>query len=171
VDRSGLLLKLHAELVPQREPYERIFVVLEGRREQAPTDGLGADYPGALHVETVRYAGFEGPGCDARWDGFRYRAHGNEPFWSAEVSPSGFRLGRLGEAELGWQDILEESGPEGIRFAGTGGPGRGTVELAISRAPCRDSMSGAYFALSAWLRLRDEKLVGCALPGADAAQP
>jgi uncharacterized membrane protein len=49
----------------------------------------------------------------------------------------------------------------GIRYEGDGP----AIELTLVREPRRDSMSGAYFVMTARLVLGAEELRGCALPG------
>ncbi len=171
VDRSGLLWTLHGELVPNGVPRGEIFAVVEGAREPAPAEGFGAGYPGALRVDAVLYAGLEGPNCEAGWARFRYRAVGNEPFWSAVISAGGLRVTRLGEEDLVWPEVREERGASGVRFTAGGRPDRVPASLEITPTPCRDSMSGAYFAYSGHLRLEGRELAGCVLPGDEPAPP
>jgi uncharacterized membrane protein len=164
-DPSGLLWDLHAELAPGLEPYEEVFAVVRGEAGPPPADGFGADYPGEILVGEVLYAAGEGFGCDFDWRRFRYRAQGNEPFWWAEVRPQELRVGRMGEEETGWRTIRESA--DGNRLSFVAGEGSATAaELRLLSEPCRDTMSGAYFALAAELHLGDRVLRGCALPGA-----
>jgi putative lipoprotein len=161
IDRQGVLWESHNELVPRREPYEEVFAVVAGRMGPAPTEGFGAEYPGRLDLDEVLYVAWEGFGCDTDWSGFDYRAYGNEPFWNVEVSPAGLRLNRLGSESRTWADVRERALENGVRYEGDGPP----IELTLVREPCRDSMSGAYFGMSARLVLGAEELRGCALPG------
>jgi putative lipoprotein len=161
IDRQGVLWEVHNELVPHREPYEEVFAVVAGRMGPPPTEGFGADYPGRLDIEEVLYVAWEGFGCDTDWSGFGYRAYGNEPFWNIELSAGGLRLNRLGSESRTWTDVRERTVENGVRFEGDGPP----IELTLVREPCRDSMSGAYFGMTARLMLGAEVLRGCALPG------
>jgi putative lipoprotein len=144
--------------------YREVFAVVKARKIPAPADGFGMDYPGALEIEAVLYAGSEGPGCDEDWSAFHYRTYGNEPFWSAEVSDDRLSLSRLGHEDRRWREITRQHTPASIRYIGTDAA-EGLVELTITEEPCRDSMSGAYFGFSAVLRMGEEELHGCALPG------
>jgi putative lipoprotein len=164
IEPGGLLWTLHTELTPHQEPYPGIFAVVEAHEMPAPTDGFGADYPGALRIEAVLYAGREGPGCEEEWSAFHYRVFGNEPFWSVEASDHRLRLSRLGHEVRFWHDISAERAADGARYIATE---EGTVraELTVTREPCRDSMSGAYYAYSAKMRIGEEELSGCALKG------
>jgi putative lipoprotein len=161
IDRQHVLWKVHNELVPRREPYEEVFAVVVGRAGPPPPEGFGADYPGRLDVDEVLYVAWEGFGCDTDWGGFEYRAYGNEPFWNVELSPTGLRLNRLGSESRVWIDVREHPNENGVRFEGDGPP----IELTLVCEPCHDSMSGAYFGMSARVVLGAEELRGCALPG------
>jgi uncharacterized membrane protein len=164
VDRSQLLWDLHVQLKLGRQPYEEVFAVVRGQLGPPPKEGFGADYPGQLIVEEVLYATREGFDCDTDWEGFRYRAMGNEPFWSVEVSPTEIRLRRPGFPDVVWVDTREKTAGDQVQYMGDDDAGR-SMELTITRSPCRDTMSGAYFGLSATLRIGSEELKGCALIG------
>ena len=161
IDRQGVLWEVHNELVPHREPYEQVFAVVAGRMGAPPTEGFGAEYPGRIDIDEVLYVAWEGFGCDTDLSGFDYRAYGNEPFWNVELSAGGLRLNRLGSESRTWANVREHTVENGVRFEGDEPP----IELTLVREPCRDSMSGAYFGMSARLVLGDEVLRGCALPG------
>ena len=94
VDRSNLLKELHEDLAPRTVPYAEIFVVVTGRVGPPVSEGFGAEYPGAVTVEDVIYAAFEGFGCSFDWGRFLYRAQGNEPSWKLEVLEAEIRLSR-----------------------------------------------------------------------------
>jgi putative lipoprotein len=161
IDPQGVLWEIHNELVPRNEPYEEVFAVVAGRMGPAPTEGFGAEYPGRIDIDEVLYVAREGFGCDTDLSGFDYRAYGNEPFWNVEVSYGGLRLNRLGSESQTWPTVQEHTIENGVRYEGDGPP----FMLTLVREPCRDSMSGAYFGVSARLVLDAEELRGCALPG------
>jgi uncharacterized membrane protein len=163
VDRSGLLWDLHDELALHREPYEKVFAIVEGRIGPAPKEGFGADYPRGLEITRVLYMALEGILCDLDLSGFHYRAQGNEPFWSAWVSADGIVLRMPGRENRAWLDINEQATDNGALFTGDGPAG--SIELEITDVPCRDSMSGAYFAYFARLSLDGEQFTGCTLKG------
>jgi uncharacterized membrane protein len=164
IEATGLLWTLHQRLASTETTYQEVFAVVEARKVPAPTDGFGADYPGALEIEAVLYAGLEGPGCDEDWTAFQYRVHGNEPFWSAEVSNHHMHLSRLGSEDRFWNEIAVQRTHETVRYSGIDTTGS-SVELIITEEPCWDSMSGSYYAYAAVLRIGEEKLHGCALQG------
>jgi putative lipoprotein len=164
IDTSGVLWSLHQELAPHVQPYEEVFAVVRGRRDVAPTEGFGEDYAGAITVDDVLYVASEGFGCEADWDAFQFRLFGNEPFWSVVISADSIELFRLEETDLIWTPVRWEQRVRSLRFTaeGVNVPG---VAVTIEHLPCRDSMSGAYFAFSAALRVGQQELRGCALEG------
>jgi putative lipoprotein len=166
IEHSGLLWVLHKELTRGQEPYQRMFVQVEGREVSPPTEGFGAEYPAALKIEKVLYAGVEGPGCSDDWGSFHYRAHGNEPFWSVEASSQRIRLSRMGSGDLLWQNVTWQRTDGSLRYAAIDSA-MTSVELMITPESCRDSMSGSYYAFAAVLRVGDEELHGCTLQGLD----
>jgi uncharacterized membrane protein len=155
---------LYREFSPNAEPYEAVFAVIEASEVPAPAEGFGADYGAALIVKRVLYVAREGFGCEFDLSGFRFRAHGNEPFWNIVVSDSTILLRRLGEDDLVWALIEESQLANGSRFVGqVAESDQASVE--IMRRDCRDSMSGAYFGYSAAARIGDAVFTGCALKG------
>jgi putative lipoprotein len=170
INPGGLIWDLCKDLTSDLEPYQKVFAVIEGRRVPAPDEGFGADYPGAVLIESVLYAGVEGPGCNYGWDEFRFRASGNEPFWNTKISKRGIVLSRLGSEKRSWRNITAERTSGGVRFIAND-PGTDPVTLTITKKPCRDSMSGSYYAYSAELQADGEELHGCALRGSVTEAP
>ncbi|MGD9141055.1 MAG: hypothetical protein PVJ42_05895 [bacterium] len=163
IDRTGVLWDVHKGLALGREPYEELFAVVMGRFGPPPEDGFGAEYGRALEVTEVIYVALEGFRCNLDLDSFRYRTFGNEPFWSASISPDGIVLRMPGYEDRSWTDIDERPFDGGIMFSADGPPGQ--VRIRIFELPCRDTMSGAYFASSAEMRLGHDTFRGCALRG------
>jgi len=166
IDSTGLMWEMHQELAPHVEPYEEIFVVVLGHGGDAPTDGFGADYPGSFVVDKVLYAAGEGFGCSLELDSIHYRASGNEPFWTLLLTGSAIELIRMGEAGRTWNEIQSRSTDSGVTYVGEASGSN--VAVTISQEPCRDSMSGAFFAYRATVVVSGETLDGCALRGAAA---
>ena len=164
IEPSGLLWTLHKQLASPQIPYQEVFVVVEAHKVPAPTDGFGADYSEALQIEAVLYAGLEGPGCHEDWNTFEYRVYGNEPFWLVEASKDRIRLSKMGSADQFWHEVTVERTAEDVRYTSLKAS-TPPIELTVTRKPCRDSMSGAYYAFTAILRTGDEELHGCALQG------
>jgi uncharacterized membrane protein len=170
LEPSGLLRTLCERRVSAVTPYPEVFAVVEARAAPAPTDGFGRDYSGSVRIEAVLYAGLEGPGCDEDWAGFEYRARGNEPFWSAEVSGGQMRVSKLGFEDRLCREVSVECAPDEVKYTGIDENGT-RVELVVKREPCRDSMADAYYAFTAVLSVGDEVLHGCALLGASEGAP
>ena len=113
------------------------------------------------------YVAFEGFGCDFDWRRFLYRAQGNEPFWALEVLATGMRLTRPGQPGMNWTEVSEIRREGAVIFRGAGGE-HPPVKLVIEASPSRDTMSGAYYSLSAQLVLDENTLKGHALRGEGA---
>jgi len=161
-DRSGRLRDLHVELRAGAGPDQAIFVVVRGIAGPAPTTGFAPEYEGEMVVADVRYAALEGHGCGSDW-AFRYRAAGNEPFWAVTVTGDTLRLQEPGSPARVWRGVVEQATPDGIRIAVSSDT---TVGIELLERACRDSMSGAFSALSARLRVDGRERLGCAIDGA-----
>jgi len=164
VDSSGVLWDLHSELALQDQPYQGLFAVVEGRLGEAPQDGFGADYAGTLVVDDVLYMAREGLGCDFNWSAFRYRALGNEPFWSADISATHIVLRMMGQDDQTWTLTHEGMTDGAVQFDGEGAGGS-SITVGIQREQCRDTMAGNFFGYTATVRLGDSTLTGCAVEG------
>lgn len=163
-DDSRRLWPLHGELAPLSAPYQAVFGVVRGTLRDEPGGGFGRDYRQRLVVTDIEYMAREGFGCELDWSGFAVRAYGNEPWWSIAITQFGVRFRRPGDAEQVWNDVGLETDGAVQHYRRKSGE-RGAAELQIVRSPCRDAMSGAFFARSAELRLGGEVFRGCALPG------
>ena len=170
VGPADKLWSLHKEFLPQPGSQRELFAVIAGRLVDAPADGFGADYAGSVGVETLLYAGLEGPGCDSNWDTFDIKVFGNEPFWTVTLLDDQAKLSRLGYDDVAWRGVARSPLEQGVKFvAGAGAPG--AIELEVTRDACRDSMSGSYFAFRAGLRHDGRQLSGCALVGRRSLVP
>lgn len=165
IDSTGLLWDVHGELAFGMEPYEEVFVVVRGSAGNAQLDGFGADYRGSFLVAQVLYAAGEGFGCDLDLHRFHYRLSGNEPFWGLNLTDTTAELSRMGEPELFWSDLREESTETSVSFLAESSVS-GVLEVHVSEEPCRDSMSGAFYGYRASVQVPGEELHGCALRGA-----
>jgi putative lipoprotein len=170
VDRSGLLWDLHKEMVPTQDQYAELFAVVKGTVGPAPSEGFGNDYAGELVVTEVHYVAREGFGCEADWSRFSWRAQGNEPFWAVEIGSAGMSLMQPDAPRTVWTEVKASHTDRGWIFtaADEGSP---PARLTITRTPCRDTMSGAYFAFSATLLVGSKEMNGCAVAGDAASRP
>lgn len=161
--RSGERLKLE-DRTPEREletlykelvqrPGRAIFLEVEGSRQGSQ-----------IAVAKVRRAHAEGPGCREDLQEIRLRAIGSEPFWGLEARADAVLLRRLGVHEpLRFSAGAFER--RGAEFIYEGASEKAVLRVAVREARCRDTMSGAYFTLSAQLELDGRKLSGCAYWG------
>ena len=164
-DHSGQFWELHYDIVPHSETSAQVFTIVEARQGPPPDDGFGSDYSGTLLIEEVIYMTHEGLGCKTYWNSFQFRALGHEPSWSAEATDRELRLTRLGESDQTWTGITKSNFANGVKYLS--GETGDTIELVITKIPCRDTMSGAYYGYNAALKLRAETFRGCAIPGID----
>ncbi|MFC1639536.1 hypothetical protein ACFL3B_02080 [Gemmatimonadota bacterium] len=165
IDSTGLLWDLHRELAPGMEPYEEVFVVALGSFGDASSDGFGADYPGSFIIKQVIYAAGEGFGCDLDLSDFSYRLSGNEPFWGLTLTETTAELSRMDAPVRVWHGIRSERFEAGVIISAERNDA-GILEVHLSEEPCRDSMSGAFYAYTATVLVAGEELRGCALRGA-----
>ena len=163
IDESGLLWDVYQGLALDSGPYAQIFVIAEGKLGPPPREGFGAGYAGALEVAKVLYMASEGFRCDLDLGEFAYRAYGNEPFWSVRVSDGEITLMIPGRDGRTWSGVEERRTTGGVLYAAA--DASGGIEVRIIEAPCRDTMSGAYFAYSASVSTGGLELAGCALKG------
>lgn len=168
-DNSGQFWDLHYDIVPHSEPSAQVFTIVEGSLGPPSADGSGRDYPGTLLIEEILYMTHEGLGCKTYWNSFQFRASGNEPSWSVDVTDRELRLTRPDKPDQTWTDITVSRFENGVRYMG--GDAKDPVELVITKIPCRDTMSGAYYGYNAILKLRSGMLRGCAVPGIDSSPP
>ena len=163
VDRTGALWNNYDSLALHREPYEEIFCIVEGRTGPDPAEGFGAAYPGAIEITRILYMALEGFRCDLDLSRFVYRAYGNEPFWAVYIVPGGITLTMPGCEDKVWHEVRQIERDAGAVFIGSGAAD--SIEVRLAEVPCRDSMSGAYFAYSARVLTGEYDLRGWALKG------
>lgn len=165
IDSSGALWEIYESLAFHNEPYEEVFAIVEGRIGPPPETGFGADYAGSIEVRGLLYMAQDGFRCNLDLTEFQYRLFGNEPFWTIRISAGEIVLKMPGHDDKTWTDIRKQPLDGGVVYTATGTAG--PIEIRIVDEPCRDSMSGAYFALAATVGARDLELRGCVLRGAE----
>lgn len=143
---------------------------IEAYGERAPvSDDIPAaarKYAGTFLLEEALYAAPDGQtrGCDLPPQDYIVAARGSEPFWSIEVT----------EAALVWRQPEEpkeislpapqtQDSEGAVSYAASGNGHQ--MELMIEAQPCRDAMSGEYFAYAARATLDSKKFTGCARVG------
>ena len=145
-----------------------VSLYVEAYGERAPIEEMpqAQGFDGIFVLEDILYAGVpsEMRGCDAPAPTYVVLARGNEPFWSAEV----------GDDEMIWRQPdepqeIEFGKPQTINAEGAVRYAVSTpeheLELMVYSQPCRDSMSGEYFAFTAKALLNGRELNGCARVG------
>jgi uncharacterized membrane protein len=151
----------------EQKPFE-VYVEAHGERAPLPNSVPEASsFPGAFILEEVLYAAplGEGQGCNAPAPNYIVRAYGNEPFWSIEITPEDKLIWRQPEEpkELTIDALQSEDAEGTVSYSGTAQGHK--IELFVDAQPCRDSMSGAYFAYSARASFDGDELKGCARIG------
>ncbi len=88
------------------------------------------------------------------------RFTGTEPFWDGQVQGNALTYTTPEKPEGDAVEVKRFAGRGGMSFSGTleGAP----FDLAISQAPCSDSMSDRVYPFSALLSVRGETRHGCA---------
>lgn len=116
-------------------------------------------------------------GCNEDLSGLLYLARGNEPFWGVEVRSSGvIALLRPSQTEAAVDELLFDISDSDIEedsalFRASGRDGNPGIEVSLVPGPCRDSMSGDWFAMKAVVSFDGSELHGCAWPGEGEANP
>lgn len=144
------------------EPYQAVFMEVDGVWSDIPGAGFGADFEHSMLVSQVRRAEREGFGCSEPLDGFFYRARGNEPSWRLDVRKDRLEFTSMtGNLSLPGPDV--QIGGDSVRILA--GSGDEAVDATITAGRCVDSMSGSVFAFSANLSVGGRELNGCAING------
>ncbi len=145
-----------------------VSLYVEAYGERAPTEEMpqAQGFDGMFVLEDILYAGVpsEVRGCDAPAPTYVVLARGNEPFWSAEVRDDEViwrQPDAPQEIDFGEPQTINAEGA--VRYAVS--TGEHELELMIYSQPCRDSMSGEYFAFTAKALLNGRELNGCARVG------
>ena len=138
---------------------------LAGGAKEFFLDGWGQEVDGKPQFSTIERIYSEGPGCDEQDLGLAlFRARGNEPFWSLDVTPSGVNLQRPDQAMLTAEYQPLEKAADGVRHF-IGDTAEGKLELTLTPGKCSDGMSDTVYGWSAVAKIGDQQLKGCAYTG------
>jgi uncharacterized membrane protein len=146
-----------------------LYVEAYGERTPADAEGLpeaARAYAGAFVLEEVLYAAAQDAvkGCSAPPGAYVVAARGGEPFWAVEVNEDRIVWRQPEEPkEIAFGAPQTEDAEGAVRYVASGA-GR-EVEVLIEAEPCRDSMSGEFFAYSAKAKLDAREFSGCARVG------
>ncbi len=150
------------------QPAAPVSLYVEAYGERAPAEETpeAQGFGGVFVLEDILYAGVpnEVRGCDAPAPSYVVAARGNEPFWSVEVSDD-HMIWRQPEAptEIKFLEPQTLNAEGAVRY--TVSTPEHNLELMVHAQPCRDSMSGEYFAYTAKALLDGRELSGCARVG------
>ena len=162
-DTDGELPTLYRQLTST--PYQRLFVELEGELRSGPGQGFAADYPNRLYVSGVRRAERESAGCDLDLSQLRFRAFGNEPFWSLSVERDTLRWSTPGQSRSYVAPTMTVI-DGGYRYRAQADDGSAqTLELKLQARLCADSMADNRYSYRAEVVLEAVVYSGCALQG------
>lgn len=149
----------------QTSPTE-LYVEVYGERAPADEQPEASGFEATLVLEEVLYAGVPGEvrGCDAADPTYVVSARGNEPFWAVEVRDEQV-VWRQPSApqEIVFASPQTQDAEGAVRYSATAEGHE--LELMVNTQPCRDSMSGEFFAFTAKARLDATEFSGCARVG------
>lgn len=165
VDRTGgELWDVYRKLIPN--PYEPLYLEVQGDLGPPPDTGFGADYERLLTVTTLRRAAVETRGCAENLRRFEFRAYGNEPFWNTDISEQGIIFSALGQPQLIFPYApAKASGAQRLYSSRTQGSPQHWIQVFIDEKRCIDSMSGEYSGYAAKVSLDGRSYEGCAREG------
>jgi uncharacterized membrane protein len=166
---DGVLARTFAGEHAETAANEPLKLYIEAYGERAPvSDSIPAAraYPGVFLLEEALYAALEGQGrgCELPMQDYIVAARGSEPFWSIEVTETTLVWRQPEEPKeitLAAPQTQDSEGAVNYTAAGDGHK----MELMIEAQPCRDAMSGEYFAYAARASLDGKQFTGCARVG------
>ena len=153
-DRQRILV-----LSPQSQIFLDRFLESGGKLEFF-LDAWVREKNGKLEVVAIERAHTEGPRCDSASEAAQFVASGTEPFWSLQLSPTGWLLQRPDNPPLQVAAIPTKFG---AGYAWTSVAPKATVEIVPGY--CADGMADAASAWQAKISLGDLQLAGCAHRG------
>jgi len=136
-----------------------------GAKKEFFLDAWGNDNDGKPELVAIDRVYTEGPGCDEKDLGMAlFRAKGNEPFWTVDVTPSGVIITRPEHETLTFEYQPLAKDDKGVRtFKGEMPDGK--LELTLTPGKCTDGMSDTVYGWNAMAVIDGEQLKGCAYSG------
>jgi uncharacterized membrane protein len=119
-------------------------------------DAWTREQGGKLEVVAIERAHTEGPRCDVAPEQAQFVASGTEPFWSLQLSPTGWLLQRPDSPPL---QVLAVPTKRGAGYAWISESPKATVEILPGY--CADGMADAASAWQAKIGMGDLQLTGC----------
>jgi len=178
VDRtSGDMEEAYRQLAG--DPGRPLYVEIRGLRDPSRSEAAPG---GTLTVLQLRQAAIETLGCDEDL-AFEVEAFGNEPFWKATLSEG--TMTYSAPPREGWPTGVGEMSMVCYEMSGVEDGRRvflsvslqfGEMEITLTEERCIDTMSGAWFHLSAKVRYLPAKgdyyaYFGCAREGTLKREP
>jgi len=146
-------------LSPQSQIFLDRFLQSGGRLEFF-LDAWVREKEGKLEVVAIERAHTEGSRCDSAPETAQFVASGTEPFWSLQLSPTGWLLQRPDNPPL---QVAATQTNVGAGYAWTSVAPQATVEILPGY--CADGMADAASAWQAKISLGELQLAGCAHRG------
>jgi len=148
------------------KPYQPIFVEIKGIRGNAPKDGFGADYSGAIVFEELIHASKveESWACREKYSEFIFKAQGNEPGWTIFITKSGIRFSSINHEKPFDFPLVKPTRHGTISIYSTQHDNH-SLKLVINRTRCSDTMSDEMFGWKAEATLDGTLYSGCAKRG------
>ncbi|HET9252244.1 MAG TPA: hypothetical protein VFP58_09020 [Candidatus Eisenbacteria bacterium] len=145
-------------------PEHPVFV--EVRAESVVAGGGSAAHLEVVALVRASPVG-EGAGCAEPPARYRFRASGNEPFWSATVGADSIVFEQPDEPRRTAIPLAsrEEGANERIFRGTTSGASPNGIRVTVKPGRCSDSMSGALYSFSAEVAFGGRSLSGCAREG------
>ena len=138
---------------------------LAGGAKEFFLDGWGNEIEGKPQFVSIDRVYSEGPGCDEKDLGLAlFRAKGNEPFWSIDVTPSGVVLTRPETETLTFEYQPLAKADDGTRTFKSELPDN-KLELTLVPGKCSDGMSDAVYGWTATGTINGTAFKGCAYSG------
>lgn len=144
-------------------PQSRVFLdrfLESGGKLEFFLDAWVRENEGKLEVVAIERAHTEGPRCDSALGAAQFVASGTEPFWSLQLSPTGWLLQRPDSPP-----VQVEAAPTriGAGYAWNSVAPKAAVEILPGY--CADGMADAASAWQAKISLGELQLAGCAHRG------
>jgi uncharacterized membrane protein len=162
---DGVLARTFAGENADAAANEPLKLYLEAYGERAPASGAST-YAGTFILEEALYAAPEDQvrGCELPTQDYIVAARGSEPFWSIEVTETALVWRQPEEpTEISLAAPQTQDSEGAVSYAAAGGGHQ--MELMVEAQPCRDAMSGEYFAYAARAALDGKQFTGCARVG------
>ncbi len=148
-------------------PNRPIYMIVRGELQPSPPSGFGAHYSQQLLIYDLRHAATESAGCFDDLSRLEFRASGNEPFWSLEISQRGLAFSEMGQEGRTLFPYAPPGSTNGriVYQSQTGGNTPRSIGISLDERPCSDTMVDSYFSFSATVEIDGRVLNGCALEG------